>query len=114
MEEKEIREEKKIEQKTIEKRKENIINEESHKIREQFIKDSNTFCLKEIQKYDTSEIQKLVNSFKNSENIINNLEEQIIEKTKEYLSLFLNYLLHFSLLYLFYYNYLNLNILKIF
>ena len=66
-------------------KKENIINEESHKIREQFIKDSNTFCLKEIQKYDTSEIQKLVNSFKNSENIINNLEEQIIEKTKEYL-----------------------------
>ena len=69
----------------FEEQKDSILNEECLRIKEQFIQQSNQFCLKEIQQYDRSKIEELVNSFEVSENIEFVVEEKIVKRAKEYL-----------------------------
>ena len=62
-----------------------VMEEELNKIAEQFYKESETFCLKEIKQFDISEIEKFVLSFEASENLENITEEQIKQKTEAYM-----------------------------
>ena len=65
--------------------KESIITEEIARIKDNFNKNSRSFCLKEIKQYDLFEVEKFVYGFEISENVEMVIFEQIKKKTNEYL-----------------------------